>query len=327
MCVGGWGHNNIAMKKLTHLVNYKTKQIKNVKTYNPFDTGDNNGNDGNYETSHKKSKFQLKTKSKIHNKTHLEQANEPIVHKYSNNKSNNKNPNTTTENAIKSSTKTKAACNKFLMTTKKSKQKQEQQQKQQPSASCTYTASSTSSISSTSRTAYNGSVGGGGSGGSGNNINYASLDRMRNSSCNSTQSIKLNHKRKWPYLWWKRYGRHRKPLTKTWRLKHKQSCWRQLRKKLSCCKHSSSSSSYHYNSDEDDDIDAKFNAYILELKRMDAKEEEERRAKLAKEGKDNENSKTQLPAITNIYLVNNPSKNHDVLGLGMIVYVQIQIVF
>lgn len=314
------------MKKLTHLVNYKTKQMKNVKTYNPFDIGDNNDNDddGNYEMSHKKTKFQLKMKSKNHNnnKKQLEQTYEPKVHNKNNKNKNTKTTTTTTsENAIANSTKTKAAggSNKFLMTlTKAKKSKHEQQLK--PSVSCTSTSSSTS------RTAFNGSgsdggfgaTGAGRDGRNGNNINYNSLERMRNSSCNSTQSIKVHsHKRKWPYLWWKRYGRHRKPLTKTWRLKTKLSCWRQLRKKLSsCCKHSSSSSSaaasYQYNSDEDDDIDAKFNAYVCELQRRDAleaaKEAEEKKAKLEGEKGEIEVEicKTLMPTIS---MTNHPDPN------------------
>ena len=284
------------MKKLTRLMNYKAKQKKNIRNYNPFDTGDNGNDchDGNDEMPQTKEKFQNKTKMK--STTHLE----PKVHHNNYNK-NTKEP---TDTIIAHSTKTKAADRKkFFKLNKKPKQQQLNAITiAMPSSSSSSLSSSTVAAAAAAAAAKSRTVCMNGNGGGGNNINYASLDRMRNSNCTSTQSFTANRKRKWPYLWWKRYGRKRK--LKTWRLKRHISCWRHLRKKLFCCCNRSSSH-YQYNSDEDDDIDAKFKAYVFEMQRRDALEaEEEEKTKLAQysnaksASNKTETNKPQLPIIS-----------------------------
>lgn len=302
------------MKQLTRLISYKTKKSKtNIKTYNPFDTGGGGAGGGSVSTTPTnikregdKNKNTLDNgddeishspgRSKTSSKT---RRLEPVVHKY--HKTNEATSTTTTKplNATNlAKMKMKGGGHKLLFF-KKPSHGTTSSSRSPATASTAGVAAATKSPSSKCNTTSSNAI-------SSKSINYTSLNRMRNnsnaSSC-ASHSIECRQaagrrRRKWQFLLWK-CCRNRKRKSHQQRFKQHPSsssrqntsqrhCWASLRKFWLRCRHRRSASSYPYvGDDDDDDIDAKFAAYIMEMKEREAKEDKEA-----------EMQKTQQEAVT-----------------------------
>lgn len=276
------------MKQLTRLINYKTKKSKtNIKTYNPFETGGGGGgggsgvsdvsfptvtsSDGNDEMSH----WQPQT-----SKAKTSRSQQPKVHKY---QKSNEIATNMAKMKTKGGHKMFHKASKPTMTTSSSSAVTGNGTGDalQPITAATKSSSSSSSLQKCN----------------GNSINYTSLKRMRNnsnaSSCTShsmecRQAADRQSKRKWQFLLWKCCRNRKRKSPHLQRLKQRKtqrrqqrSYWASLKKflleVLRCRRFrlasSASSSGYPYDSQDDEDIDAKFTAYIMEMKKRDAREE------------------------------------------------------
>ncbi|XP_075147718.1 uncharacterized protein LOC142221789 [Haematobia irritans] len=282
------------MKQLTRLINYETKKSKtNFKTYNPFDTGGGasvvtshgnfptnwriNGNDDemqqNNASSSSSSSRKMQTRRlepKVHNK--YQKTNE-------------------SSSSSMAKMKTKGGHNTSFFTKSKSKQATASSSTCATSSSASLATVNTSTKSNRHPTSPTIKC-------NGNSINYTSLNRMRNSSNGSsnasqdmechrskqTTSAGKRHKRKWlKFLLWKCWRNRKRKSSQHLQQKSskRRRCWSSKPVKFlvlllqcqRCRNRVSSSSSYPYDSEDDDDIDAKFHAYVLEMKERDAREE------------------------------------------------------
>lgn len=125
------------------------------------------------------------------------------------------------------------------------------------------------------------------------NINYASLNRMRNSSNDKTARDQKRRriKKRWLYKWRRylcccitaNYSRTAQSQPRNYKgywqqsatscssgssMKKRRRCWRHLW--CGCWRTNIGATSYQYDTDDDDDIDGKFAAYIQEMKLKEA---------------------------------------------------------